>query len=297
MELRHLRYFVALAELLHFGEAARKLRIAQPSLSLQIRQLEEELQAPLFRRTKRRVELTEAGQLFLPEARDVLARSDRAAVIARRAGRGGGGRLRVGVGYCMDQRAIVKAASIFHRQHPMVRIEIETMAVTEQAAALHKGHLDVGFVRPSVDEGLHRETVVAEPLIVALPAGHRLARKRSVQLSSLCDDDFVITSRELVPVYHDIVLGACREAGFVPNAPHEADQLHLVLAFVSTGCGVALVPAFAQKMKTPRVTFAPLRPIAPTLETVIAWRGENASAALADFVAVCRRVLAKSYGR
>lgn len=297
MELRHLRYFVAVAESLHFGEAARKLRIAQPSLSLQIRQLEEHLQAPLFRRTKRRVELTEAGQLFLAEARDILARADRAAVIARRAGNGDGGRLRVGVGYCMDQRAVVRAAAFFQRRHPRIRIELETMAVTTQAAALHKGQLDVGFVRPSVNEGLHSEVVAAEPLIAALPAKHRFAGKRSIQLSSLCDDDFVVTSRELVPVYHDIVLRACREAGFVPNAPHEADQLHMVLAFVSTGCGVALVPAFAQKMKPSRVTFASLRPVSPTLETVIAWRRENISAALSTFVTVCRRVLALSYAR
>ena len=171
------------------------------------------------------------------------------------------------------------------------------LAYPDEATALHKGHLDVGFVRPSVDDGLHREIVVAEPLMAALPASHRFARRQSVQLSSLCDDDFVITSRELVPVYHDIVLRTCREAGFVPNAPHEADQLHMVLAFVSMGCGVALVPAFARKIRTPRVTLAPLRPVSPTLETVIAWRSENASAALSDFVAVCRRVLSKSYAR
>jgi hypothetical protein len=130
MELRHLRYFVAVAESLHFGEAAFGLGISQPSLSQQIRQLEEELQARLLQRTKRRVELTEAGQLFLNDAREILAQTDRAAMIAHRIGHQGAGKLRVGVGYCMDQLALAKAVSTFSAAHPQVRVELQTMAVT-----------------------------------------------------------------------------------------------------------------------------------------------------------------------
>jgi DNA-binding transcriptional LysR family regulator len=294
VELRHLRYFVAVCETLHFGEAARKLRIAQPSLSLQIQQLEAEVRATLLRRTRRRVELTEAGQLFLEEARDILARADRAALIARRAGIGDGGRLRVGVGYCMDQRALVRAAASFHDLHPRVRIELQTMAVPAQISALQDQRLDVGFLRSTVNEGLSSDVVVTEPLVVALPRGHRFAGSRAIVLSRLCDDDFVVTSREFVPVYHDIVLRACREAGFVPHALHEPDQLQMLLLFVSMGCGVALVPAFAQRLRTPRVRFAALRPTSPMLETVVAWRRQNESAMLGEFVSIARRILARS---
>src|SRR5688572_18591013 len=221
MELRHLRYFVALSESLHFGEAATRLRIAQPSLSQQIRQLEEELQTKLLRRTQRRVELTEAGELFLEEARDILARTDRAGRIARRAGRGDAGRIRVGVGYCMDQMAVVKAVTTFNRRHPKIRVELETLAVSRQVAALRNDRLDLGFVRTLPPDGsLTSELLVSEPLVVAMPHTHRFAGKKAILLADLADELFVMTSRELVPFYHDVVVKTCREAGFAPNAPH-----------------------------------------------------------------------------
>jgi DNA-binding transcriptional LysR family regulator len=293
MEFRHLRYFVAVAESLHFGEAARRLRIAQPSLSQQIRQLETELQTTLLRRTKRRVELTEAGRLFFDEATDLLARRDRAALIARRAGRADGGRLRVSAGYCMDQVAIVRALSAFNAHHPNFRVELQTTAVQSQIAALRDERVDVGFVRSTNGESfLESEVLVREPLLVAMPRGHRLATKKALQLSMLADQPFVVTSRDLVPAYHDIVLRMCREAGFVPNAAHESDHLHVLLAFVGAGCGVALVPAFARTMRPARVAFVALRPSVPVLETVIAWRKSAASAALTDFVSIARRALA-----
>jgi DNA-binding transcriptional LysR family regulator len=287
MELRHLRYFVAVAETLHFGEAATRLRIAQPSLSQQINALETELQTRLFRRTRRRVELTEAGRLLLEEARDILARSDRAALIARRVGRTDAGQLRVGFGYCMDQTALVKAVSVFSAANPKIRVELRTMSVQLQLAAIRDERLDVGFVRRTDSEPwLEAGLLVAEPLILAVPYKHRLASKRSVSLASLADEPFVLTSREFVPVYHDIVLKTCREAGFLPNAFQEADQLHVLLHFVGSGCGVALVPAFCQRTRVPRVKFVSVRPAVPVLETVVARRRANQSKAVMDFIAV-----------
>jgi DNA-binding transcriptional LysR family regulator len=292
MELRHLRYFVAVAESLHFGVAASRLRISQPSLSQQIRQLEEEIQTSLLRRTKRRVELTEAGELFLEEARDIIARSDRAAMIARRVGRGHGGRIRVGVGYCMNQRALVKAVGMFRASHPKVRVELQTMAVTLQLAALRDERLDVAFVRGAATDGsVESQVVHAEELVLALPPRHRFAHKRVITVSSLAQESFVVTSREHVPVYHDIVLKTCREAGFIPNAPHEADHLQMILDFVAAGCAVALVPAFVQRHRPRRVAFASLRPASPPLETVAAWRRSNSSAMLTEFVTFARRAL------
>ena len=148
MELRHLRYFVAVAETLHFGQAAARLRIAQPSLSHQIRQLEDDLHVGLLRRTKRRVELTDAGRLFLQESRDLIARADRATVIARRMGSIDARRLRVGIGYCSDQSDIAALLGAFNAQHRGIQVETKTMSVPAQLAALVDGQLDIAFVRP-----------------------------------------------------------------------------------------------------------------------------------------------------
>ena len=285
MELRHLRYFIAVAESLHFGQAAATLHIAQPSLSHQIRQLETELHTTLLRRTKRHVELTDAGRLFLEEARDVVARADRAAMVARRIGHAEAGRLRVGVGYYMDQLDVAKAVSRFNRREKAIRVELHTMAVPAQYAALTEGRLDVGFVRPPVpDAALGSDIRSREELVVALPLRHRAARAHTISLAALANEPFVLPPRELVPIYHDIVLKACREAGFVPNAPHEADHLQLMLGMVAEGSGVALAPVSARKMKQHRLAFAALRPPVATLEVAVAWRREHASPMLTEFL-------------
>jgi DNA-binding transcriptional LysR family regulator len=285
MELRHLRYFVAVAETLHFGQAAVRLQIAQPSLSHQIQQLERELQATLLQRTKRRVELTAAGRLFLAEARDIVARADRAAVIARRMGQVDSHRLRVGVGYCMDQSDVAAAAGRYHARHPDVQVELRTMSVPSQIAALRDRRLDVGFVRPPVnDPSLRTEVIVREPIVVGLPPNSPLASKARIPLLALAKEPFVLPPRDTVPVYHDLVLRLCREAGFVPNAPHEADHLQMIVAMVAAGAGVALVPTTAVKFRDHRVVYRPLHPPPPDLEIAIAWRADDSSATLAAFV-------------
>jgi DNA-binding transcriptional LysR family regulator len=292
MELRHLRYFVALSDRLHFGQAAAKLQIAQPSLSHQIQQLETELQTTLVRRTKRRVELTEAGRLFLDEARDILARADRAAVIARRVGRADSRRLRIGVGFCMDQMDIAGTVGRFNAHHQDVQVELKTMSVPSQMIALREMQLDVAFVRPPITEpSAHGETVVREPLVIALPPGHWLAARSRIPLTALAEEALVLPPRETVPVFHDTILRACREAGFVPHAPHEADHLQMIVSMVAAGAGVGLVPAAARKFRPHRVVYRPLHPALEDLEIVMAWRREDASPTLAAFVAEARRDL------
>jgi LysR family transcriptional regulator, hca operon transcriptional activator len=178
MELRHLRYFVAVAETLHFGQAAARLRIAQPSLSHQIRRLEDDLQVGPLHRTKRRVELTDAGRLFLQESRDIIARADRATVIARRMGSIDARRLRVGIGYCSDQSDIAALLGAFNAQHRGIQVETKTMSVPAQLAALVDGQLDIAFVRPPVsDHSLMSEVVIREALVVALLPKHRFASR------------------------------------------------------------------------------------------------------------------------
>lgn len=298
MELRHLRYFVAVSESLHFSQAALRLGIAQPSLSHQIRQLEMELQTALLRRTKRRVELTDAGRLFLEQAREILARVDRAAVIAQRTGRGGTGQIRVGLGYCMDQRELGIAIRQFNRQHGSVHVELRTMAVRSQLESLRREQLDVGFVRPPLsDLSLASEIVDVEPLMVAVPSDHRVSNRPSVALATLANDPFVLPAHEAVPVYHDIILQTCREAGFVPISSHEVDHLSMVLAMVEAGTGVALVPAFVRDTKRRRVALVPLRPAPPALQIAIAWRREDVSPELDDFLKIIRGVFAQKEHR
>jgi DNA-binding transcriptional LysR family regulator len=293
MELRHLRYFVAVAESLHFGQAAATLGIAQPSLSHQIRQLEAELETSLLRRTKRRVELTESGRLFLDEAREILARADRAAIIARRVGHSHAQRLRVGFGYCMDQSHLAAVVGDFKAKHPTVQIEAKTFSVPAQFGLLADGRLDVGFVRPPAGElPLNCEVVMRDPLLIALPPKHRLVSKPRIPLSALASEPFILVPRDAVPVFHDAVLKACRAAGFVPHAPHEADQLQMMIGMVAAGAGVALVPAGARKIKQYRLVYRPVKSPSPDpIETALAWRRDDASPLVADFVAAARRVL------
>jgi DNA-binding transcriptional LysR family regulator len=294
MEMRHLRYFVAVAESLHFGQAAAKLQIAQPSLSHQIRQLEDELQTSLLRRTKRRVELTDAGRSFLEEARDIIARADRAAVIARRVGRADSQGLRVAVGFCMDQSDVAAAVGRYTARHRDVQVELKTMSVPSQLAALRDGRLDVGFVRPPVsDPTLRSEIVVREPFIVALPPNHRLAKKSRMPLSALANEPFVLPPRDVVPVFHDTVLRLCREAGFVPHAPHEADHLQMIVAMIAASAGVGLVPTAARKFKH-RVVYRSLHPSPDDLEIAMAWRQDDSSPTLAAFVNEARHALMRS---
>ena len=298
MELRHLRYFVAVAESLHFGQAAAKLHIAQPSLSHQIRQLEAELQTSLLRRTKRHVELTEAGRLFLDQARDIIARTDRAAIIARRMGRSDAHRLRVGFGYCMDQSCLAAVVAEFDVKHHPIQVEAKTLSVPLQLASLREGRLDVGFVRPPVsDPVLNSELLISEALVIALPPKHRLASKPRVSLSALENEPFILVPRDAVPVFHDAVLKACRAAGFVPHVPHEADQLQLMIGMVAAGAGVALVPAAARRIRQYRLVYRPVHPSPDNLETAIAWRQDDASPMLAEFVSAARRVLARRAAR
>ena len=292
MELRHLRYFIAVAESLHFGQAATKLEIAQPSLSHQIRQLEAELETSLLHRTKRRVELTDAGRLFLEEARDIIARADRAAVVTRRAGRGEAIRLRVGIGYCMDHMEASKTVGVFKRIHDAVHVQLHTMSAGAQITALNEGRLDIGFVRPPLsDLSLVGEVLVREPFAAAVHAAHPIARRHQIALSQLASEAFVLPPRNSVPLYHDLVLRACRQAGFIPNVTHEADHLLLMLGTVAAGAGVALVPASSRKIRQSRVALVRLHPSHAILETVVTRRRDDASPFVEEFLRVARKVM------
>jgi DNA-binding transcriptional LysR family regulator len=293
--MRHLRYFVTVADCLHFGRAAIQLRITQPSLSQQIRQLETELQTTLLQRTRRRVQLTESGRLFLEQARDILARTDRAAVIARGASRGDVERLRIGIAYWMDVTNLMAVVRRLDHQQPEVHLDIRMMSVPLQVVALQEERLDIGFVRPPIAErSLDREPLVTESFMVALPNRHRLATARRVSLSSLANEPFILYPRDSVPQFYDLTLRLCRDAGFTPRVRHEVDHPDLVLGLVAAGMGISLVPASVHKIRRPGVAYRPVLPSSAILEIAVAWRRDNGSPILKAFIEVAKQVFAGS---
>ena len=291
MELRTLRYFVTLAEELHFGRAARRLAITQPPLSLAIRALEQELGVALFARTRRVVELTHAGAAFRDEAAAILARADEARRLALAADRGQVGRLVIGFMSASTYTLMPPVLREFAARHPQVRLDLRELTLPQQLAALRRGDIDAGFVRPPVaDAELDSEVLLEEPLLVALPSGHPLAAQRRIALAQIAGQPFVMFQRLPGLVLHDLVLGWCLQQGMTPNVVQEASQTHAIVGLVSAGIGVALVPASARDMRPRDVEFRPLRERSPKVGTALAWRRGDASPVLRAFLATARRV-------
>jgi DNA-binding transcriptional LysR family regulator len=291
MELRTLRYFVTLAEELHFGHAAQRLSITQPPLSLAIRGLEEELGVRLFARTRRQVALTHAGAAFLEQAREILARTGAAAELARAADRGAVGRLAIGFMSASIYTLLPAVLRDFAASHPGVRLELRELTLPQQATALRRRDIHVGFVRPPItDAELVAETLLEEPLVVALPSGHPLASLRRIAARRLAGERFVMFQRAPGLVLHDLVLGFCLQQGFTPSVTQEATQTHAVVGLVSAGIGVALVPASAEEIRLRGVEFRRLAERSPSVSTTLAWRRDDTSPVLEAFVKTARRV-------
>jgi DNA-binding transcriptional LysR family regulator len=284
MELRKLRYFVVLAEELHFGRAARRLHITQPPLSMAIQSLEEELGVKLFTRAPRRVSLTHAGLAFLEQAHSLLARAADAIELARAAARGEVGRLRIGFMSATIYTLLPPLLRDFSARYPGVKLELRELALPQQLILLRNREIDVGFVRPPVEDAeLVHETVLREPLVVALPRGHPLTKLRRIPARRLAPESFVLFQRQPGLVLHHLVLGFCLENGFTPRVAQEATQSHAVVGLVSAGIGLALVPESVQSARLRGVEFRPLKEKSPPVETALAWRRDDASPALAAF--------------
>lgn len=281
MELRHLRYFVAVAETLHFRRAAERLGIQQPPLSMQIRQLEAEIGTPLFLRAQRRIELTDAGRSFLDDARALLASAQEAADRARRAALGEHGRLRVGmINSAPFHPLILRILREYRGRHPGVWMSLEETHTSELAERIRAQALDLAFVRPLLREtpGLATEALFDEPVLLALPAGHRLARRREVPLAALSLEPFVLFSRTVGAGLHEQILSACARAGFAPRVTQEASQVTSIVNLVAAGLGVSLVPASMRKVQAAGVVYRPLRGPAPLAQmSLIHRRGETAA--------------------
>jgi DNA-binding transcriptional LysR family regulator len=287
VELRHLRYFVAVAEELHFGHAANRLNTSQPSLSQQIRDLERELKVDLFLRTKRRVALTPAGQRFLQEARGILSSAERAAGLARETARGESRKLAVGISPETDWVFLGKALRLFAEQAPLVEVVFQNLTPVVQVDALRKGHIDVGFVGlPLEAEGMVTETTGRARLVVALPEEHPMARKNDLRLEELSKEAYVLWPRHLSPGSYDHLLSVFRRAGFGPPIAMEGGlpSTRTVLGMVAAGLTIALVDPALQQMAAAGVVFRPLASSGVFTEKGVIYRRDDASPILASFL-------------
>ena len=291
MELRHLRYAIAVADELHFARAARRLHIAQPPLSQQIKALEDELGVRLFDRSHRRVALTDAGRAFIAEAKKTIASAEHAAEAARRAARGELGRLAIGYVASVAYELLPAIIRAFRKRAPDVSLSLAELGSAEQSRALAAGTLDVGLVRrpPPVEPGLTGTVVRKEPIVVALPRDHALATLRVLRVRDLQREPFVIFPVRPRPSWADVAIDLCRRAGFEPRIAQEAVEMAPALSLVAAGMGVALVPGPMRAMRLPGVVFRPLTP-APTSELVLVRRAEPPSEVLARFLEVVATV-------
>jgi DNA-binding transcriptional LysR family regulator len=295
VELRHLRYFVAVGETLHFGRAAERLRIAQPPLSQQIRRLEEELGVRLLNRTSRHVDLTDAGRLFLVEARRTLAQVDRAARIAMRAHRGEVGRLAIGYMASAELSVFPKILPAFRKRHPGVHIVLQILPPREQFQRLRAGRLQIGFVRlPVTDRTLSILPVFREPVVAVLPEGHTLAGQRTVALRALRNETLVLFPRQHAPGYYDFLMRICRQSGLDPKLVHESEKLQTIVSLVAMGRGVSLMPKCVANLARKGVVCRPLRPQAPDTELGLIHDPRNRSDLVQAFVSLAKAILLKS---
>jgi DNA-binding transcriptional LysR family regulator len=290
MELRHLRYFVSLAETLHFRRAAERLSIAQPALSQQIQQLERELGVQLLERTQRRVALTEAGVVFLERARMTLAEAAEAIRLARLAGRGEVGHLGVGAVTSALYGIFPEVVREFRERHRHVHLTLHELPGNEQTRALRAGRIQVSFLRPPVDETeIEVRIITREPWVVALPTAHRFAARQRVGLRALADEPFIAFPRELAPGIYDQVISMCQRAGFSPRIVQEA-QMQTIVSLVAAGIGVALVPSTLQNLSRKGLVYKALTGAPSKLELAVAWRREDRSPLLAQFLAVVKEM-------
>lgn len=292
MEIRQLRYFLAVAEELSFGRAAERLLISQPPLSRQIRQLEQELGLELFHRTKRKVELTTAGTAFLPEVRQVLTQAETAIQVAQRASRGEVGRLVVGFEASSTYDVIPASLKQYRESFPDVDLEVYGMTTEEQFDALLKKRIDVGFmVSPVKNEKVNIETILEEPLTVALPEQHPLTTQDQVQIQDLEHEPFITFQRNRGCGLYDLTIVACQQANFSPIIVQEADEMQVILGFVAAGMGVALLSASVQQFQRPQVVYRQLSN-APQVDLSLASHCDNSSAVLQAFIGVVRECCA-----
>lgn len=294
MELRHLRYFLAVAEELNFTRAAKRLGINQPPLSLQIRQLERELGTPLFHRRTRGVEMTDAGKLMLEEARVILKEVETAKAGVQRRARGETGRIEIGFSGGTYFHPLIPAIIREYRTiYPDVVLFPQASSTALLTAQLRAGQIDIAFVRLPIGDGddFALEPLVEEATVMVVPAGHPLDGSTSVPLQAFAKDVFVLYPREINPDVYDSAIAAFNRAGFTPKLGQEAPQIESVIPLVAAGLGVSIVPQSMARILLEGVKYLSIEGEAPRLKICLAYRRGDRSPAVRNFLAVARRVI------
>ena len=290
MELRHLRYFVAVAEALSFTKAAQKLRLAQPSLTRQVRNLETELGIALLERANNRVTLTEEGRLFLFDSKRVLVMCADSVANVQRLSRKESAHLNIGYVANLHYALLPSTLGAFRKLYPRVALNLFDLTSSEQFHALDSGKIDLGFIglNPALSgHDLHSECVTHDAILVALPSSHPLVKKSEIKLADLAPLFFVGMSAKTEPGTREWLLDLCQHAGFTGKILQEADVETTALKFVAKGLGVALLPEQVVELPHEGVVF---RPLSPPLkrESTVAWRADNPSRPLKDYVQIVK---------
>jgi DNA-binding transcriptional LysR family regulator len=290
MELRHLRYFVAVADTLNFRRAAERVHIEQSPLSQQIRNLEKELGVELFTRTKRRVELTHAGTVFLKDAQAILARASDGVERARRASRGSVGTLTIAYLTSMTNEMFTEVVHKFQRSFPTVSLSFSDMLPSGILNAVQHHTADVGLVRLAFpSDTLAVDELRPEPFVVALPRNHRLTKKKKIAVADLKTEAFIMLPDELSMGYNDVIRTFCRDGGFSPEVHTEANQMQAVVWLVHLGLGLSLVPMSLQSLRRSNVVYRPLEN-PPTVTAKLVYRRDETSPIVKNFRELVRAV-------
>jgi len=293
MELRHLRYFLAVAEELNFTRAARRLNIAQPPLTRQIKALEAELGVALIDRSTYHIELTRAGSAFAGDIARILGELRVAVASAKRAARGSVGQVRVGFTESASFNPLVTSAfRAFRAAHPDVEVSLEERQSVELCKSLREGRSDVAFVRPPLksQEGLVLHALRDEDMLVAVPSTHRLAGARLVELRELASESFILYPRAVRPGLADAVVAACERAGFTPRVEQYAPQLSATINLVAASLGISIVPQSMRGMQPNAVSYLPIRARPIHASLALAHRAGESFPAVLQFIEITRRL-------
>jgi LysR family transcriptional regulator, benzoate and cis,cis-muconate-responsive activator of ben and cat genes len=298
MEIRQLRYFVAVAEDLSFSRAARRIHVSQPPLSRQVLSLERELGVRLLERNNHSVALTAAGAAFLEQARVLLAGLEEAASTARRAAQGEVGSLVLGFGGSAAYAFMPTILRAFRARYPAVKVTLDPISLIDQLDALAGRRIDIGFVLlPFEERSIAYEALMRDRLVAAVPADHELAAARAVRLKDLAAFDFIGFTRSGRFGYHNRMMDICLAAGFAPRIIKETAPMVSVIGLVASGLGIAIVPSMAQRLQISDVRYIPILDRGAQMDFAFAWHRENASPVLKAFLGVARETIGRADGR
>ncbi len=291
MEFRQLRYFVTVAQELHFAKAAERLDITQPALSKQIRVLERELGIELLIRTKRTVKLTQAGKVFLEQAQQLLQQAEKAIKLAKRTALGEVGRLTIGFTVTATYTVLPELIRRFRLGYPQVEVQMLELCTEAQVTALNRGEIDLGFLHPPIDSrGLELYPILAEEFVVVLPRQHHLCNKDVLFLEDLAEESFILHPRSEGPFLYDGFLDLCRQAGFQPQIVKEVDSHQTRICFVAAGMGITFIPVGLQKFVSQDLVCKSMENLALKLEFAAAWRSLTDMPVLQEFLRLLRSI-------